>query len=72
MSDIFRHKSNVLDWGLEQIHRNWSQADYLMYDYFTNLLFKEIRQEEYFWDELEKYRNIQTQVSDVCDRLCDM
>jgi hypothetical protein len=54
---------------LEAIHRSWSRADYILYDYFNRTLWKRIQYEsDDFHDEVEHLRYVVNEMALFCER----
>ena len=79
-SDIVFHSANVEHYPYKhwqapayftQQHRNWSSADYAIYEHFNATLWRKIRQEEGsgFHEEVDAFKDVQAQVSRYCHRV---
>ncbi|XP_070570921.1 galactose-3-O-sulfotransferase 2-like isoform X2 [Ptychodera flava] len=52
----------------EDIHRNFSPADYKLYNYFNKTLWRKVSQEVNFEKEVEYFREINARFVDFCDK----
>ena len=76
LSDILYLPTNVrtysyklipIEPGLLQNHRNWSKADFALYEHYNDSLWKALSmQSSDFWDELRFYKIQQTKVQNFC------
>ena len=57
-----------IPWYLERVHRAHSPAEYAIYDFFINRLFRHIEREPYFWQELKRFKDILARMSDFCGK----
>ncbi|XP_076441858.1 galactose-3-O-sulfotransferase 2-like [Babylonia areolata] len=49
------------------LHREWSHADYLLYDHFNQTFWRKVRgQGQDFWQEVAFFREVQRQVTSFC------
>ncbi len=63
----YPHKSRQLDQRLEEIHRKWSQADHLLYNFYNESLWKILKsQTSDFWEELQFFQAQKHKISDFC------
>jgi hypothetical protein len=47
--------------------KNWSKADYSLYEYFNKTLWKKIAFEDKFFEELELFREKQREIEEECN-----
>ncbi|XP_019619411.1 PREDICTED: galactosylceramide sulfotransferase-like [Branchiostoma belcheri] len=77
LTDIFYKIQNSREYGfkeedlspkMKKIHRNWSRADYLIYEHFNRTLWDKITHEgEDFFNELARFKEINQMTSRFCD-----
>lgn len=66
----YRHKKSPLPKEIQELHRNWSNADYMLYDYFNRTFWKHIsRQSSDFFMEVEAFKLVETRVQNYCRKL---
>ncbi|XP_064634408.1 galactose-3-O-sulfotransferase 2-like [Lineus longissimus] len=54
---------------LEAMHRSWSRADYILYDYFNKTLWRRIQQEtEDFQEEVNHLKYVTNEIAFFCNR----
>ena len=52
-------------------HRELSKLDYMLYEFFEEKLLNELQQQPAdFFEELEQYKALKSQFSELCDKMC--
>ena len=72
-----KHKTNISPIAeetqhmAEDKHHELSKLDYMLYEFFKEKHFKEIQQQPAdFSEELEQYKTLNSQFSELCDKMC--
>ena len=56
----------------ENKHHELSKLDYMLYEFFKEKLLKELQQQPAdFSEELEQYKTVNSQFSELCDKMCE-
>ena len=54
----------------EKVHRKWSKADYMFYDYFNATFWRKVeKQDTGFWDEVRTLQYLTKILSELCQRI---
>ncbi|XP_005092856.1 galactose-3-O-sulfotransferase 2 [Aplysia californica] len=81
-SDIVFNSANVAQYkfktmevpdSIMDIHRNWSSVDYKLFEHFNASLWRLIHQQgPDFYDEVEAFKIVQSQISSYCSKIYDV
>ena len=70
----YKDKFDPIPDHILKTHQRWSNADYMLYEYFNSSLWRRINNEgvEDFFDEVKTFKRVQNQVTNYCAALFQM